>query len=310
MNTSTRRITEGAMMVAIVGLFLFINQQLAGILELMMYWILSFPILIYTVKYGWKAALVPGAAMMFLSVMISMPTTIFYLASALLCGVVYGQGVRSQWLNTILLALTFVFTLGSYIVTTILFASAFGYDVNEDLMIAQQLGEYLQMGNINVVQLAFGVTVIFTVLTAVLQTICVHLLAVVLLRRMKLQAPTLKSVFDCAMPKALGWISIFIWLLFLLRNVLKLEGNILGLVIALYVIDLLLLAAECIMDALCFAIMIRRPFMGVILTLLCLMMLTFTWTRWLIAFFGVASIMSELRRKWKRGAINGTLGKS
>lgn len=310
MNTSTRRITEGAMMVAIVGLFLFINQQLAGMLELMMYWLLSFPVLIYTVKYGWKAALVPSAAMLLLSVMISMPTTIFYLASALLCGVVYGQGVRSQWLNIILLLLTFTFTLVSYIITTIVFASAFGYDVNEDLMIAQQLGETLHLGNINVVQLAFGVTVIFTVLSAVLQTICVHLLAVILLRRMNLSAPQLKSVFDCAMPKALGWISIVIWLLFLLRNMLKLEGNILVLITALYVIDCLLLLAECVMDSLCFAILVRKPLWGVMLTLLCVGMVMLSWTRWLIAFFAVISIMSELRRKWKRGVTSGTLRKS
>lgn len=310
MNTSTRRITEGAMMVAIVGLFLFINQQLAGMLELFMYWMLSFPILIYTVKYGWKAALVPSVAMLFLAVMIALPTTIFYLASALLCGVVYGQGVRSQWTNMLLLLLTFLFTLGSYIVTTILFAGAFGYDVNEDLMIAQQLGEYLHLGNINIVQLTLGVTVIFTILTAVLQTICVHLIAVILLRRMNLQAPVLKSVFDCALPKPLGWISICIWVLFLLRNVLKLEGNILVLITTLYVIDLLLLAAECIMDALCFAILLRRPFVGVALTLLCLLALMLTWTRWLIALFGVLSIENELRRKWKRGITNGTLGKS
>ncbi len=310
MNTSTRRITEGAMMVAIVGLFLFINQQLAGMLELMMYWLLSFPVLIYTVKYGWKAALVPSVAMLLLSVMISMPTTIFYLASALLCGVVYGQGVRSQWANIVLLVLTFVFTLTSYIITTILFASVFGYDVNEDLMLAQQMGEYLNLGNVNIVQLTFCVTVILTVLSSILQTICVHLLAVVILRRMKLQAPQLKSIFDCAMPKAVGWISIIIWLLFLLRNVLKLEGNILIFIIAIYVIDLLVLLAECIMDAMCFAILMRRSYLGMVLTLLCVGMMMLSWTRWLMAFFAVASIMSELRRKWKRGVTNGTLGKS
>lgn len=310
MNTATKRITEGAMMVAIVGLFLFIDQQTANTLVVLLYWMLSFPILVFTVKYGATAALAPSAAMLFLSLMISMPTTLFYLASALLCGIVYGLGVRRGWPNTLLLLLTFLFTLISYIITTIVFASAFGYDVSEDIEMARKLGELFQLGNINIVKLTLGVTVLMTVLMSLLQTICVHLIAVVVLRRMKLTAPSLKSVFDCALPKPLAGVSICICGLFLLRNVLKLEGNILVLVTVLYVADLCVLVAECIMDALCYAILLRRPYMGIVLTLSCLLLLAYSWTRWLIAFFGIFSIASELRRKWKRGVTNGALGKS
>ena len=64
MKNDTRKITEGAMMVAIVGLMLFINRQLAGMIEYMMYWILTFPILIYTAKYGVKNAMVPSVCML------------------------------------------------------------------------------------------------------------------------------------------------------------------------------------------------------------------------------------------------------
>ena len=52
MHDQTRRITEGAMMCTLVALMLLLNRQLAGILEYAAYWVLSFPILIYTVKYG------------------------------------------------------------------------------------------------------------------------------------------------------------------------------------------------------------------------------------------------------------------
>ena len=50
MNKQTRKITEGAMMCAIVGLVLFINRQLGNMLEYFMYWVLTFPILVYTAK--------------------------------------------------------------------------------------------------------------------------------------------------------------------------------------------------------------------------------------------------------------------
>ena len=66
MRNDTRKITEGAMMCALVGLVLFINRQLGGMIEYTIYWILSFPILIYTVRYGWKAALIPAVSMLLL----------------------------------------------------------------------------------------------------------------------------------------------------------------------------------------------------------------------------------------------------
>ena len=106
MNNQTRKITEGAMMCAIVGLVLFINRQLGNMLEYFMYWVLTFPILVYTAKYGVRNALVPSVSMLLLSFMISSPTTIFYLFSCIVVGLVYGGGVRKGWKNGTLLFLS------------------------------------------------------------------------------------------------------------------------------------------------------------------------------------------------------------
>ena len=43
MNNSVRKITDGAMMVALIGLFLFINRQLAGLLDLYAAWLVPLP---------------------------------------------------------------------------------------------------------------------------------------------------------------------------------------------------------------------------------------------------------------------------
>ena len=93
MNNQTRKITEGAMMCAIVGLLLFINRQLGNMLEYFMYWVLTFPILVYTAKYGVRNALVPSVSMLLLSFMISSPTTIFYLFSCIVVGLVDRKSV-------------------------------------------------------------------------------------------------------------------------------------------------------------------------------------------------------------------------
>ena len=125
MNHQTRKITEGAMMCAIVGLILFVNRQFGNMLEYFMYWVLTFPILVYTAKYGVRNALVPSVSMLLLSFMISAPTTIFYLFSCIVVGLVYGGGVRKGWKNGTLLVFSGIFTFFSYLVTTILFAAVF-----------------------------------------------------------------------------------------------------------------------------------------------------------------------------------------
>lgn len=310
MHTSTKRMTEGALMVAIIGMLLLINRQFAGILEYAMYWILSFPILIYTVKYGLKAAIVPSIAMMLLSFMIAMPTTMFYLASALLCGMMYGYGVTRRWPNIALLTSTGFITLLSYVITMVLFATIFGYDPNEDIILAEQLAQYLHLGNINIGQIALIFSIVLTLLTAILQTICVHLLAVLTLKRMKLQAPVVKTIFDLSFPKWLGWISICIWVLFYLKNMLKLEGNLLVLIVSLYTVMLIIQCSECILDLMCLTVVMKQRILGMILVFVCMGALIFEPTRNVICLIGCISMITGIRQSWKRGVINGTLRKS
>lgn len=310
MTNATKKITEGAMMCALVGLLLFFNRQFGNVLEYAFYWILAFPILIYTVRYGWKAALVPAASMLLMSLMISAPTTSFYLASSLICGLGYGYGVYRHWKRSYLLTFTAALTLISYFITMVLFASAFGYDLQEDILVAKQLSDYISFGNIDILQLAVILSVIVSIVTAILQTICIHLFACLLLRRIKYDEMPVKSIFDCMMPKWVAYISICIWLLFSFKNMLKLEGNLSVAVISAYIVVCIVLCAECVLDILGITVIYQKRLLGILLSLLCIAGLIFMPTRLLIIGCGIISILSALRLKWKRGVIHGTLGKS
>ena len=157
------------MMCAIVGLILFVNRQFGNMLEYFMYWVLTFPILVYTAKYGVRNALVPSVSMLLLSFMISAPTTIFYLFSCIVVGLVYGGGVRKGWKNGTLLVFSGIFTFFSYLVTTILFAAVFGYDPADDMELVRTILEFM---NIHTgIDLVKMVTMV-VVLTAVLMRSC------------------------------------------------------------------------------------------------------------------------------------------
>ena len=166
-------------------MLLFINRQLAGMLEMVMYWVLTFPILMYTARYGVKSACVPAISMVLLSFMIAAPTTIFYLFSCDVVGIVYGAGIRKKWKNGTLLLWTGIFTFVSYLITTVLFAAMFGYDPAEDVEMVKMLLDFMHIDiGIPLAKIVTYVVIGSAILMTVLQTMCIHMIANVVLKRM------------------------------------------------------------------------------------------------------------------------------
>ena len=56
MNTKTRAISEGAMMLALMAILLLADRQMAGFFELLLYF-LSIPVVVYEVRHGTKMAI-------------------------------------------------------------------------------------------------------------------------------------------------------------------------------------------------------------------------------------------------------------
>ena len=54
MNKDIRKITDGAMMVAIIGAVLLLDRQLAGTVSSMVLFLFPLPMVFYSAKYGLK----------------------------------------------------------------------------------------------------------------------------------------------------------------------------------------------------------------------------------------------------------------
>ena len=78
----TVKISEGALYCGIVFIFLMVNRWMGNSLEFMFYWFLSFPIILYGAKYGFRNNLVLCSAMMIMAMIFTSLTTWFYLFSA------------------------------------------------------------------------------------------------------------------------------------------------------------------------------------------------------------------------------------
>lgn len=310
MKSNTKKLTEAAMMVAIVGVMLFINRQFAGILEYAAYWVMGFPILIYTLRYGMKEAIVPAVSMLLLACIIALPTTVFYLFSAVVVGLVYGGGVRKHWSSGVLLWTSGILTLFSYLITMVIFASIFGFDPQEDILMTQVLLDTLHIEGVNLGQMVLVFSLLLTCLTAVLQTICVHLFATLIMQRLKIEANSIKTAFEIRLPKVFGYISICIWLLFLLQNVIKLEGNLYAILITLYVVVCILMVGEFMLTILCGGILLQRRLLSILLMLAIFPFMMWDITRNLCIGLGILCCLGDVRLRWKRGVYHGTFGKS
>lgn len=235
MNTATKRITEGAMMVAIVGLMLFINRQFGGLLEYAFYWVLSFPILIYAARYGFRASFIPGVSMLLLSLMLAAPTTIFYLFSCIVIGIAYGGGVYNKWKNGKLLIVMAFFTLLSLLTTTVFMASIFGFDPKDDIEMVITLMKYLNINTgSNMGSMVMVIVLVSASLMTILQTICIHIISNSILDRLQIACHPMKGFMEIQLPRFLGIIIIIIWMLFLVRNMVELNQDVLSAIIGVY----------------------------------------------------------------------------
>lgn len=306
MISQTRKISEGAMMVAVVGLLLFLNRQLAGMIEYLMQWILTFPILIYCAKYGIKQGMVPSVCMLLLSFMLGTPTTIFYMFCCVVSGFVYGGGIRKEWKNGTLLIYTFLFTLFSYIITFYLFASFFGYDASEDAQIISLLLSMFHLeSSMPIGNLILMITILSTVLMSLLQTMCIHMIANLLLTRLKIQVRAMKPIWELTLPKVTGLLILVIWLLFYMQNVLKLNQELSGVVFALYLSAMLVAIAYGALSFMTLCLLTKKK-AGVFIIMI---LIFIPYVQQVIAVVGVIDMLMDMKQKMKRGVLRGSFRK-
>ena len=206
MNNKTRKITEGATLVAIVGVFLLIDRQTVGMLNGYVTWMMPLPILLYAAKYGFKDSIAPFISIILLSFIVALPTTTVIIFITGVTGLVYGSGVKKGKSNFWLLGSTLFFTIIEYLVTMVLFASFFGYDLAGEL---QQAIVTLESYGYRIQDLDMIITTMIPIIlfaAACLEALLIHIIANFLLKRLKIKVNPMKSINDVVAPQWLGWI--------------------------------------------------------------------------------------------------------
>ena len=171
----TKQITKGAMVCAIYGALLFLNQQSALMIESSASWIFAFPVLIYTAMSGVKMGALVTICMGLMTMFFGGFTTWFYSWTSLLIGFIYGVGVFKHAKNMTNFIICFILSIIANLCIILLWSTLFGIDFYEDFRLISQ---YIPFISLKVF------TYLMIGLLGLLQALCIHLVALMVCLRM------------------------------------------------------------------------------------------------------------------------------
>ena len=218
-NNNVHKITSGAMMVAVVGVLLVINRQFANLFEVYFLFAMPLPIIIYRCKYDMKYSLITACAMIILSMIISMPTTVFYVFNACIIGIIYGTLVKKNASNSKLISFTIVTSIITNLLISVVFAGFFGLDFMD---VAKELENFIRffnannglLSNENISQFILFCAFLGVVMTGFLEGILIHVITNVVLRKLKIKTNKIKPLIYWSINRNIAYICLTFSILF------------------------------------------------------------------------------------------------
>lgn len=233
MTNQVRKITDGAMMVAIVGVLLLINRQFAGFFEEILLFVFPLPMVFYGAKYGLKDSFLVLASIVLLTVVIGTPQTLFYVASESILGMLYGAGIYEKKDSRKLVLMAMAVGVFVNIFSTVIYAKFFGYDLGEEVALYQasltqvmnQTGMSLP-STVNLPQMLMTMLIVSVILTGIIQGYVTHVLSRLMLKRMRFPVPPATPVMHYFPPVWSGYVAILGLILYYVSINRPLENDI------------------------------------------------------------------------------------
>ncbi len=217
-------ITYGALFASLVGVLVYINRLTANLIDIYFFWIIPIIIVVYRCKFDLRDTLLTCFAMLLLTIVLAGPisTSTFYVLASIVAGVTYGQGLMKGKSALFLIGSVIAVSLVVMFLSTFVFASFFGYNLTEELVVMQNvIQDYAgKVGEINsqlsqLILKTFSenmlltIIVLISVVSSILEGILVHLLTYIVLRRLKMAIlPPIKPLSEIYCPY---WLRVFVF---------------------------------------------------------------------------------------------------
>ena len=203
------------MMTAIIGVALAIDRQTGGLFTGMAAFLLPLPMVFYSVKYGWKNSWMVLAAMCFLAFMLESLPGMLLAGGECLIGMIYGGSIHAKKDSRNVLIRTMAAAVIYDVLTMIVFAGFFGYDL------AGEMEEYQRIMNTVFTQSGINVLegvdldsylptvfVVAAVITGIMEAYVIHVLSRLMMKRLRIQVEPPLPLYDYYPPKWSGYVGI------------------------------------------------------------------------------------------------------
>lgn len=296
MIKNTKKITEGAMIVALLGVLFIIDRQSAGIFNYIVAWVVPLPFVVYTAKYGVKDALVPFVASIFVSIILATPVLTVLTVMYGIIGLIYGFGVHKKWQSRHLFFSTVVGVSIIYFVSVVLFSAFFGFSIQQDMQSIYQMLENIDTpAGLDVQRVVTSSIVIMYATSVIVETYLIHMLSRVLLHRMKIPVKPSKKLETVQVPKIVGWVMLLGLFVYPIAKVLEANDFILTIGFTIYSWIMILLVYQ----AFVFVIIVQRRFGFKYLLFMIILGLLLIPTLFidLLMIVGLLDILSDIRSR-------------
>ncbi|MCR5369855.1 MAG: YybS family protein [Clostridium sp.] len=228
-DSKTQSITYGAMIIAIFGMLLLLNRQTGSFFEEVFLYIFPIPMVAYAAIYGWKRSLPVFVGMCLISFLCGTFTSIFYAISQAFIGLVFGTSLNHHREMTRTLLMVMVLSALANILSTVVLATLFGYNITAEVTAMQQgMHESLQKAlefsggtsNPQNVQTMEAMKSILTfdymkrmfilsmVFFGAIQGFVVYQLSLVILRRLRFPVEKPKPLIEYFPPRWIGYVAL------------------------------------------------------------------------------------------------------
>lgn len=208
MKYSVKSLTMGAMCIAFNLLAVLIDRMLGGLSELVLLLVLALPICLYTTKYSIAEGIGVYIANTIACFFFSTPSMFIYAIIANLLGLWYGFGIKKKMHHGTLFGVNVIIMSLCYILTTILFASFFGYDMQTELESIETILHSFSLSMDSTQLMSFYIYI--TLWMSLLQSAALHLLIFELLKRFNMEHVHMHSILEWRLSKPIAWLFLFV----------------------------------------------------------------------------------------------------
>ncbi|MBS3972760.1 MAG: DUF2232 domain-containing protein [Erysipelotrichia bacterium] len=299
---TTRSITQGALTIALSASLLLIARQFGTALDVFVAWLLPLPLVMYGARFKPSQLWVVFFSTLILSFLISPFPSNLYFMFYFLHGALFGIGLYLKWSRQQL----FLSSMGSMLLVTLfsvgIFSSLFGYDlIGEYQTVLTQLTNMLTATGVTIPSgLDLGrITIISMIISYVIVVISegwlVYLMAIILVKRLKIYELPTRSTQRFQLPKWAGVIALILLIPYPYLVVTQSETFLIP-AISLYVSGVIVI----VYNALNFVIILKRTLKIKYFYLFLILLLLLVPSIWLDAMLivGLLDSFVNLRQRW------------